>query len=603
MMTFDAIEAKATQLVSSRVRNYQDALAFVTDKVAFNMRNVIKLARKNYWGVFDEQVDPVTGRKKIFVPLTQHIVETVVKNIDLDTKDVNFRAKNQAAVPYATLVRAVVKNALDEMHFGEKLDIFERALAMDGTAVWKTWTEVDEEGEEEVCTKLVDLLNCYIDPQAESIQKSDFIERAVLTREEIEEYTDWINTDKINYREHIHPTDENMTNFANKSQSAEIFEFWGTITKDLMTGNPKDGKKQLQGHIVCSRAGSAWNVHLIEENKEKKPYEEGWAIKVPGRWYGRGMAETVMQLQIWMNQVVNMRINKAQVAQLGIFKIKTGSGITPQMISRMASNGVIPVQSMDDIQQLVMEDVKSSSYSDEQVIFNWAQRATSTYEAATGESLPASTPATNSAIQNQAVQSAFVLMKENLGFFIERWIKHSLYPMIQKSLTANKVVRITGDLEDLQKFDEMVVNHQIYEEIERVKGMGYEVNKEQVLKEKERLLAKQKMNGKTRFMTIMEDIDPFEYDVSAVITNENIDPTVVTRNLLSMLQFVPEYKDQVVKQIFDLMGLDFRQEKQALPPTGQQMQQMPGMAGAGNPADQRLPAMNAQAQLQEANQV
>ena len=52
------IEQEASQIVSQLWRGNQEQQVFVTDKVSFLMRNLIKTLRKNYWGVFDEPNDP-----------------------------------------------------------------------------------------------------------------------------------------------------------------------------------------------------------------------------------------------------------------------------------------------------------------------------------------------------------------------------------------------------------------------------------------------------------------------------------------------------------------------------------------------------------------
>jgi len=59
------IERAALSLVSNEKVGWETATAFVTEKVAFNMRNLIRQLRRNYWGVFEQPVDPQTGRKKI----------------------------------------------------------------------------------------------------------------------------------------------------------------------------------------------------------------------------------------------------------------------------------------------------------------------------------------------------------------------------------------------------------------------------------------------------------------------------------------------------------------------------------------------------------
>src|SRR5687768_4659454 len=70
-----------------------DGQVFVTPRVYFNMREVYERARKNYYGVYEEPLDLVSGKEKYWPPLTEHIVETVVKATDFDSK--NFQ-------PYST---------------------------------------------------------------------------------------------------------------------------------------------------------------------------------------------------------------------------------------------------------------------------------------------------------------------------------------------------------------------------------------------------------------------------------------------------------------------------------------------------------------------
>ena len=91
--TPSASEAAAIALVSQEYQAWKDSTAFVTSKIAFNVRTLIETLRKNYYGIFDEPNDPGTGQKKIWIPLTESVVDSIVKNIDLDSKDVNIRAK------------------------------------------------------------------------------------------------------------------------------------------------------------------------------------------------------------------------------------------------------------------------------------------------------------------------------------------------------------------------------------------------------------------------------------------------------------------------------------------------------------------------------
>jgi hypothetical protein len=99
------IETLACGIVDREVTAWETGTAFITDRVAFQMRNLTRLLRKNYWGAFDEPVDPQTGRRKIWHPLTEYLVEAAVKNIDLDTKDIDFRAKKSSAQAFKIVLR------------------------------------------------------------------------------------------------------------------------------------------------------------------------------------------------------------------------------------------------------------------------------------------------------------------------------------------------------------------------------------------------------------------------------------------------------------------------------------------------------------------
>jgi hypothetical protein len=553
-------ETEAIELVRREKSAWETATCFVTRRVAFNMRFLIELLQKNFYGVFDQPIDPITNRPKIWVPLTESLVDSAVKNIDLDTKDVNFRANNPESIGLAKIVRSLVKCYLDKLGFGEKLDDFEKRLAIEGTAVWKT-IEVRNDGKTELRIVPVPLLNIYIDPTAPSIQEAyRFTERSLISPDEFKNYTGWKHIDDLPGQTNLNRNDPMMAGvnggYNPTSKYRDTWETWGKIPKRLITKNSED-QGDVDGHIVVSglEITNGAVCHLIEENPKKiKPYEEAWYSRVPGRWYGRGIAEKVMWLQLWANTIVNIRVNRSYVTQLGIFKIRRGSNITPQMIGRLAANGAIVVNSMDDIDQFNVEDVKPSSYKDEAVIWDWAQKNTSLYDAATGEQLPSSTTATIGAIQSNAAQSQFTLIKEQVGMFLQRWIKRQAMPLILKNMTQGELLELTGDPEDLRAWDEFLVNKQIYTELEKMHSAGQFVNPEEVMMEYVRLMEQLKSNPQ-RFVKVDTDFDPLEYEVEVYVTNEELDKGVLVQNLMTALQAAPQYAEQIMQEIADLTGI------------------------------------------------
>jgi len=554
------VQRAAIALVKQEKSQWEEAEAFVTDKVAFQMRNLIRACRKNYYGIFDKPIDPQTGRKKVWIPLTESLVEAVVKNIDLDQKDIHFRSKNDSGVPTTQLIRGIVKDYLSRKYFGETLDESERNLSIDGTIVWKTW-KGKENGKVVVKRSTVDLLNFYIDPTADNIQDTGaVIERSLMTPEEVKAMDGWVNTDDVKGETGLSKNDNRISNMANTGETkmVEVFERWGKMPKYLLTGKRKDKEsgEQVEGVIVVSNVDNNPALHSIRESKDEfRPYEECRYSKVPGRWYGRGIAEKVLMLQLWINTIVNIRINRSYVSQLGLFKIRKGSGITPQMMSRLGSMGAIKVNNLDDIEQMVMQEASQSSYADEDNIKDWAERLTSAFDVVTGEGLPGSTPATNAVLQDRNAKSAFTMVREAIGMFLQRWIDRHALPIIIKTVKVGDIIRIAGSEEKLGDFLDRAIALKASEKLDEFYSQGVVPSREEVLLAMEDTKFELKQRGDV-FVELLEDIAINQIDTQIFVTNEELDTAVMVQNLINIMQIVPEMREPLVRRTLDILGID-----------------------------------------------
>lgn len=590
-------------------------VAFITDKVAFQMRNVIRQMRKNYWGVFEEPNDPVTGRKKIWPPLTEYMVEAAVKNIDIDLGDVSLRAKNSSAQPLAIILRQALHNYLEKIDFGEVMQMLERQSAIDGTAVLKTWEEIGEDGKKRLNVRMVDLLNFYIDPTVDSSRRAEsVIERSLMMPEEIAKMKGWwnstVNGKPLSGTNMFNRYDGQMPYVPSTTQGQvklrEVYERWGKGPLSLVTGDRKDSQ-QVELHIVASSNASDWVLHLVEQNKKVsedgsswRPYEEFWYKKVHGRWYGRGIAEKLHQLQLHLNEIINIRRNRSIVQQLGLFKIRNGSNITPQMISRLVTTGAIKVTDIDkDIAPLEFpQSGLQDSFNDEKQIIDWGQKNTGLYDISMGAPLPADQPATTSAIQSQSAQSEFSVIKQSLGLFLTRWIKYHVLPVVVKNLKKGDIVRLTGEWNEVAQMDEWQVNKLLVDYIEEATSKGQAVDPQMVMFEQQRAIKKLQDSGSDRFFKLDVDFDPTEYDVEVMITNEEVNKSVLIQNLTGLMPMVdPQTQQGIVKQIFDLAGLDPNQFNSTS--AGMQMQQP---QAPQQPAQQPAQAQSMPQQVQQAGQ-
>jgi len=565
--TQEEIDREAIILVDGERQNWEDATCWVTDKVGFKMRDLIRTVRKNYWGVFDSPIDPRTKREKFWVGLTMSTVEDIVKNIDLDAKDVNFKARYPGGEYITELVRGISQEKMDKMMFGEILDASERTLAIDGTFVWKTWKQGKH-----LRRETVDLLNFYIDPQTKSIQEATRVTERCITTPSAIAGMNWRNKNVQSGSVSLNPNDGQSGSAMSQNKTVEevdVWEMWGLIPEYMVTMKKED-TDMIEGHIIVSGLQSGvLNVHLIERNTNKdyngniiKPYEECRYAVVQGRWYGVGPAERLLALQEYLNTIMNIRMNRSFVSQLGLFKIRKGQGITPQTLSSLPSNGAIAVNQMDDIEQFAIQGPDATSYKDEEVVRAWAQRITQSYDITAGETMPASTTATSSAITNANAKSGFSMPKDAIGFFVERWIDRHALPIWAESVSIGDVVRISGDALD-EVIERVVANRAIRILDEMSKEML--VPSQQAVDEANQQAADIIKKRGALFVELLQEVIAKNVETRVYMTNEKLDVPVTVQNLLTLIQVAPEYKDDSVKEIYDLLGLRRPSLKQKSP--------------------------------------
>jgi hypothetical protein len=552
-MIHKKVQDEIVRLVDEERNAWEDALVQITPTATMYMRQAIQVFRKNYQGMFTKKEQ---NERDVWIPVTEQAVEDSVKMIDLDQKDINFRAVNKEALPTSSIVRAVVKNRLDHKFFGQDLDQALRSLAIDGTVVWKVWRGENEFGKDDVMYRQVDLLNLYIDPHADTIQATPaIIERVILPVDDVKNDPDMVNTEDIEGTDGIAKDGMYGSKTTSKAKEVELFERWGLMPKYFLTGNKKD-TEMVQGRIVISGRGANSKLHLVAENdKGLKPYEEVWYTRVPGQWYGRGVAQKVLGMQLWANMVKNIHITRQKLTQLGVLKVRKGSGITPQMIRGLTVSGVVEVEKMDDLQQLVIQEASQSSYRDMDDIQRITQAVTSTFGAVSPENLPASMPATTAVLNDRNNKSAITLIREGVGFWLQRLMDRHIVPIILDTTSKKDIVHIMGDDEHMQDMIDRVVAKRT---MEKLKTMGSNIPDEMTLR-REMDRAKREMSKKDILLEIRTKFNPKNYEMrptKSFITNEEMDTAVTIQNMISMLNLVPEAKNEIVKDIYDLLGLD-----------------------------------------------
>jgi len=553
------IEKEAIELVRAEKNLWYNGTVFLTEQIYVNTRDVIKRARKNYFGIFDNSKDPVTGRRKLNVPMTRDMVETTVKNLDIDTKDINTKAKNPGAYGLATISRYLLSTHLDKMRFGQTLNRIIRKASTEGVGVIKKFNNPKTN------MSLLENLNFLTDPTVNYLRESTGnIERNWLTKSEMRGY-DWNNLEDCVGTTSIERVD--LLPITTSLPYNDISERWGLVPLYFFTKNEKDRNEFIEAVIVISNLSQAPVVHLIAQNKTgKRPYQEFRTKVYDGRWLGIGIPEDLFDLQAYLNEVFNLRLNTARIKQLGLFEIRRGAGITSQMLSQLYSGGAIQVSRIgQDIAELRTSDIRPSSYKDEEQAYLWAQRMTGAWEVGRGETLPASTPATVAVLQQQGMNSGFSLQQEELGFAISQFIEELILPDLLKNLDDKEIQRITGDPKELRIIDDMYIDSLVNEEILKYnKKNGYYPSLDEIQREKD--VARQKFMkfGRDRFVQIKKALFSPENIIDSVdvfITDESFNKAVIARQLNDLLLNYSKIggisidSDSIVAELLDIMGL------------------------------------------------
>jgi hypothetical protein len=559
-MNKSEIQSQALNQMGEFIKKYGDAFFQISQNKSMNMRFLRDLVRENYFGVFKKDKDLI-GQFKIFYPLTETLVWENVKNIDIDTKDVNTKANNPNMYGLAVIVRNMMRDWMEKQQFGEQINDDLMYFALDGHIVNKKILSFDEFSKKKTIKfERVDLRNIFKDQAVGSLQTSDFIERSVQDVSYIkEEYKGrWINLDKLVGSNSVATIYNEDKQESSNSPECEIFTGWMKIPYSWISGKQSDNDYWINGKVIASGLINGTPlIHRIEEWNKVRPYEEAKFEEAPGRWQGRGIGEKALYLQIYLNTIYNVRRNNNLALMNQLFQFKEGTGITPEKMAKLFAGGAIGVQTVGDIARIDTRNINfNESITEEQNVVSVANRLGSSQEAATGEALPSSTPATNAIIQAKAVKTSFQLRQERFGLFLSNMFKRQWLPDVYKIYSKDEILRLVGE-EDQSKLKRKLTKYYTDKTIaesanqitpQQADAIGETVKKQ--LDEKEEL-----------FVSIEDLKDADKIDVSFYITDETFDKATVLQNLQQVLtsykQFASDPNSMVIlRNILDILGLD-----------------------------------------------
>ena len=561
MTTYEPTDAEKEMLriMLAEKSAWEDGEVFAIEKLSFIMRNIVKKARKNFYGVFDEEIDPVTQRKKIWVPLTEWVVENVIKNIDIDTKDIHVEPMKSESSVSAEFFNFILRNRLEKAQFGKILNANNQNIVVDGTGFLKAWKE---DGELKITYQ--DRLHIIVDPAVSCVDESpSIIEENVLSLPEFKQYTDWKNIDAVKGSRNVDRSGIAERGIGSTSRESEVpyvrvYERYGYAPKFVLTGNEEDRDEYVYVLAVASELDSNPVIHQIKEVK-KHPYQDFKFKEVLNRFDGRGIPEKLLSIQEYVNEVVNTRLNTARIVQLGLWRV--GAGVTSKQMKELFSGAAIRAN-QGDVERLNTGTIDASSYKDEEVAYEWAKRVTQTTNE---DEVAASKPATNALIEERGANKGYDLIVENIYLNLAKFIKEKVVPIIIETIKDGEIEKITGDPQAIAKLEEPFVrnlvrskNSQAFMETGQYLYQNADQEQQAIVQLMQEM---NKQYGNKRFIPILKQAFDTDYEIRIDPAGDVINKGVLAKQLTDVMNMlsgagvpITELKD-VAQELFDTMGL------------------------------------------------
>lgn len=569
-------------------------------------------------------------RDKMFFNISKYRTAVATRMLNFDTKDLRLIPENYESSLKAFLLEKEFQLWMKSSKFAMVLNQIAEEVPQYGSIVlYKKPNAVEA----------VDLRRMAIDQAAPCIKKSPYITiKRYMTASEIRRQKGWDERVKKEILAKTPPLvqipayeDEKVYARGSGGRYYEIYERYGEVPRSWLSEPGKDETAPTDGmedtvraFFVTADSGSyaigGENQTTMTENGKilfKGEWLKDWPFwdfhyfQTKGRWLGVGVVEDLFTVQERENEISNQKRIAMEISSLHLFQ--TSSQTVLQNLLQDARPGDV-IQNTGDglISAIPTENRDLASFSTEEQRYDQqADRISFAYDATRGEGLGKSTPATNAVIQNNAATGVFDFKKETIGinlrFFLLEWV----LPELVRDLNRDHILRFTGNMSDLRRIDDVIVDAMTREFLMKRLLDGNIVTEEEKSRVEEQFRSQLGKRGVERFLEIVRGFyDNVKVDFDFVVTNEQKDMQVLAGNIFNVLSSIsanpallqnPVLKS-LLKKYAEVIGippleLDFaeaeanemeqRQGPPRLAPEANSriqgmMQQMQGM-GAGQP--------------------
>lgn len=533
---------------------YTETPVQLYENLEYNTRDLIKLADFYSLSRYMTGMKDDLGRDKGFYNVVNFRVTIAKTATEFDIKDFVATSDDTSQWVQTMLFNREAYKWMKESRFSRFLNKYAYVRPKYGGVLYK---KVEKDGE--LSIEVCDWRNVYTDQV--DIVNSPIIERHFLTP------LDFYNKKGVwNNLDEVYPIFEQKRK--EKEGAVNRLEVW-EIT-GLMSEN---AYREAQGMKELDEDTYSLQKHfiLVTEDRKKevvlystKPKEMGYRYlaweEVTGRGLGRGVIEESEEGQVWVNDAMLKQKNTMDIA--GRVLIKTDADNVANNILEVDDGKIFKLEPGRDMQAMQLAPAAIGQYASMVEMWNaQMDKATSTFDANTGEQPPSGTPYSQTALLNQVAQRPFAFRQEEAAIDLEEMFNDWVTPHIISKIQDEHILASDFDEDTLAVIDESIANKAGREYVKEAafKALGQAINGElgaaqPILQDEVNEVKKAKLEslnkqGAKRYIKIPKDFfKGFSGKMTLNISNEQKNKAAILQSLSSILQTVSQsYNPQTGK--------------------------------------------------------
>lgn len=511
-----------TKYVKQKMELWENGNIQIIDGLTYNPKETFKKVIYYTESKYLSGSKDHRGKEKPFYNIVNFRVNVATRATDIDTKDIQIVADEPQFMPMSFLLQKEVYNWMKESNYAKSLNEQGSTRAKYGEVLIKRCIE-DDDGEEKLKIDVVDWRNVIVDPN----DPDDLvIEKHYMNDQELSEKIDiWDNVQQA--------IDE-----ARKTPDGklEVLEVTGYMPESMSPNGGDEYTFKIQKFFLYSKGKSNKSTNILyHEFLDEMPYKSLSWEKVNGR-LGRGIVEDGFEAQRWVNDAVVKEKEAMELGSKVIFKT-TDPNVQNNVLSEVDNGQIIHITQGSDLS--LVNTITNALPEYRNLIQSWdsqLEKTTSTFNAATGETMPSGTAFRTVAILNQEATSMFDYRREEMGIFQVEIFSEWIIPFLMKKFNKKHILSAEFTAEELQAIDESYANYRANEEAMKMILSGKPVYAEdyaQIVSAEKEILKKSK---NIRFLDIPKNFyGNWKPKVTIVTTGEQKNKAVILESLNNVL--------------------------------------------------------------------